>query len=316
MKLSHRTPARRGGFTLIELLVVIAIILILVGLLAAGVSRAIIKGQEARNRNDIMQLEMALQSFKTQYGFYPPSLLALPEIGTGFPSGLLGNDSQYYLSTMFPRIDWTVPQDWDGNGQLSTTTTLTGDQCLVFFLGGMGGVNGFATNPKVPGASPSVNPQRTATFYEFQLNRLSFANENRLDASGNPVPNVFPVYLDVYGKRPYLYFSSYKQTNGYIRYGDPPPDCPQNGGPYRQAHNSSLPVQAPENRQFWKPNSFQIISAGRDKKFGNGPNSGGNGVQYFQVYVAGDISANAAGIPPDGQDDQANFAPGLLGGGQ
>src|SRR5438128_1962284 len=76
--MKHSNPKRRG-FTLIELMIVIAIIGVLVGLLSAAVVKATIVAQQARNRNDIMQLEMAVQAFKTQYGFYPPSRMLLCE---------------------------------------------------------------------------------------------------------------------------------------------------------------------------------------------------------------------------------------------
>ena len=54
MTLSSQARVRRGGFTLIELLIAVTIGMLLVGLLTVAVFRAILKGQEARNRSDIM----------------------------------------------------------------------------------------------------------------------------------------------------------------------------------------------------------------------------------------------------------------------
>ena len=60
MRLAQIRTAGRRAFTLIELLVVIAIIGILVALLSAAVMRALAKGPQVQNQNDIQQYIIAL----------------------------------------------------------------------------------------------------------------------------------------------------------------------------------------------------------------------------------------------------------------
>src|SRR5205823_2680370 len=129
-------------------------------------------------------------------------------------------DSRYYLLKMFPRMEeaWkTNGIDFDNSGGYTPPLVLWGDQCLVFFLGGIpakpGEVpscNGFSTNPANP------IPQAAATtygpYFAFQSYRLIARHGNS-----------FYSYLDRFGKQPYAYFSTGRQRNGYNHYGDS--DC-------------------------------------------------------------------------------------------
>ena len=64
---------KRSAFTLVELLIVITIIGILVGLLLPAVRGALNSANELAVRTEMTQIEQAIESFNTQYGFYPPS---------------------------------------------------------------------------------------------------------------------------------------------------------------------------------------------------------------------------------------------------
>lgn len=356
----------RRGFTLIELMVVIAIILVLVGLLSAAVRMAVVKGQEAKNRHDIMQLDISLQAFYTQFNFYPPSRLLLPETLAdlnglkGTPNvASLANDSEFYLKNMFPRLDWAtthvplapnpawVGYDWNGDNRYTPVSPaltnpqsilLRGDQCLVFFLGGIQrGIQGpgFSPNPRDPTALPTTaaDSNWTRPLFEFQAGRLSTKYLTG-PAQGQDVhpSNTYPSYFDVYQKNPFLYFSSYKAQNGYEqRYGVG--DCSGitnvlgNIRPYRDAAGN-----------FFKPNTYQIISAGRNGVFCAGwlvvdssVTPPGYRVDWAR-YNPGDRTGNfqnnldwlSAPVVVNGKlvgnstasDDQTNFAPGLVSGGQ
>jgi len=59
------------AFTLIELLTVIVIIAILAGLIIAGSKYALTKGATSRTRAEIASMETALESFKSDNGYYP-----------------------------------------------------------------------------------------------------------------------------------------------------------------------------------------------------------------------------------------------------
>src|SRR6266849_135985 len=154
MRNSLVQTAGRRGFTLVELMIVIAIIGLLVAILAAALGPLLSKGPEMITRSEINQMGIALESFKSQFGFYPPSRLLIcefqwqysdPAVRSAY-SPRLCDDSQYYLLKMFRVIgpNWNSPTGIDfDQSQLITGTRatlpqlLTGDKCLVFFLGGI-----------------------------------------------------------------------------------------------------------------------------------------------------------------------------------
>lgn len=293
---AHRD--RRGGFTLVELLMVIAIIGVLAALLSAAVAQALRKGRQSTNQQDINQLAVALESFKTQFSVYPPSRVLLYKNLSSYGSSQLDVDSKFYIGTMFPRINW-VNVDWTGGvgGSGDPGWTLEGQQCLVFFLGGIpdntsgvAGCLGFSTSQTSPQTSGGT---RIGPFFDFLSNRLV--------GSGG-----FYSYNDAYG-HPYAYFSSYRQANGYNRYYSS----------YANSDCTSLGVwpYAEASGRYLKSSTYQIISAGRDQTFGRGTDPASpsywraNTTDFTWAFPAG---AAAIGTS-NGMDDQSNFSGSLLG---
>jgi hypothetical protein len=252
------------------------------------------RGLDLQTHTQIGEMEVALAAFQEYYGVsHVPSRIKLSET-CNYPQRDLPNsldsDSVQYLRRLWPGIQFNPGTriDWNGDGLVQGDWVLEGDECLVFFLGGipvrMGGVpgcRGFAVNPQ-NGADP--NAGYSAPFFEFKTSRLR-------DLHGRG----FHSYLDPYVTRqPYAYFSAYGQVNGYNRYGRT--DCPSLGvWPYAYS-------LAPSPR-FLNPNGYQIISAGPDGKFGPGSDSAAH------VWPP----ATAGTIPVNGRDDLANFSARALG---
>jgi prepilin-type processing-associated H-X9-DG protein/prepilin-type N-terminal cleavage/methylation domain-containing protein len=72
MKHRLNTDENDSAFTLTELLVVIAVIGILAALLLTAVSQAKAKAQRTQCANNVRQLGLGLQAFRTDNNFYPP----------------------------------------------------------------------------------------------------------------------------------------------------------------------------------------------------------------------------------------------------
>jgi general secretion pathway protein G len=371
MKLAHARGSGRRGFTLIEMMVVIVIIGILLAMVAAAVVKGLGKSKETRNRSDVSQMELALEQFKQRFGAYPPSRIVLYDKyafyfdATGnYKDGQLGKDSVAFLNRMFPRLasqnltdynyPWTYSQkanpsdpaptsiwvDWNGNGALDDKGMyLEGDQCLVFFLGGIpapctattGTANlppsvlGFSTNPRNPAAATS---DRIGPFFEFQTSRLVVTRP----AAGPQNSRSFYSYLDGYGSsdglgtssgasKPYLYFSSGNSANNYNRYQSS--DCSfwkSSDGvtsiwPYAELVTPTTPPTFPIAR-YQKPNTYQIISAGADGQFGTGSALNDQVVPGKLTLFPPWTPTTAASVYDQnnpGYDDQSNFTGSLLG---
>jgi prepilin-type N-terminal cleavage/methylation domain-containing protein len=279
----------RTGFTLVELLIVISIISVLVTLLLAAVMKTLEKGPQIQTRVEIGQMESAVQSVVQTYKLkFVPSQIMLCENWSDYGTnasvqGTLEYNSVQFLQRMFPRLNPTAPPlgyiDWNRNGQKDAKVTLQGPECLVFFLGGPGN-RGFSADPANPANTVSIQPQA----FEFKPSRL---------VASSVAPGYF-VYYNNYGMppagkaQPYLYFTSYYQGNDYVA-----TDC--------SSYNVT-PYVDPNTGRFINPNGYQIVSAGVKGVFAPGGSTSWDPIKGALVAAA--------------QDNQSNFAPGLMRAGQ
>ena len=348
----------RAGFTLVELMVVLGIILVLMGLLIAGVMKATTLGKRTSNMSDIQQLNSAVVNFMQQFNVkYIPSRIYLSEDlsqyhnsnatcmmnGTSYPvPAEVISESKTFLQRMFPKLVFpSYPQaaptgypnptggyvDWNGDGSYcySGTTTneatlLEGDQCLVFFLGGIParastgapGVTGFSTNTRDPSWHVAKGGGIITPFFGFKSGRLA----DRTGGQG------YYSYLDAYGQQPYLYFSNYGNLYGYNRY-TAVSRMPTAGGlanntsDYNVVINGTLTsyfpyaeaVQATGAYRYLKANGFQIISAGEDRQFGPGTNPTWSSLLFWNDAKGFYGSNGTVGRATDqANEDQASFS--------
>jgi general secretion pathway protein G len=372
MTLLNRRTAKRRGFTLVELLVVIVIVGIIVSLITVAVIKALSKGGVVALTSELRQFNTGVENFKTKFGYYPPSRIILCENylnyynsntpSMGFVSQLHA-DSFAFLNRIFPRINWSstngigatawVGIDWNGNGTgPDPAVLLEGDQCLVFFLGGIpsppgplsSGIvptcSGFSTNPNNPAYHVLNGGDTIPPFQEFATSRLTtiarttYVYNPALGIAGAPPP-VSPwhySYLDTYGKMPYAYFSSNGQRNGYTFHSYYSilltsssllsSDCTTlSVWPYAEKQLTTTTLQ------YLNPSSFQVISAGGDGVFGRGtdlnlvPPAAGAPSPYWTIATIGNASTSnvswdySSPTPNQtaGFDDQSNFSGSPLG---
>src|SRR5262245_38665891 len=97
---------------------------------------------DIRTRSEIAWLGSSLKSFKQRFGLCPPSRIKLSETAN-YPQrdqpGTLDADSVEFLTRVWPqlRLEPGAGIDWNGDGQVQGDWVLEGDECLVFFLGGL-----------------------------------------------------------------------------------------------------------------------------------------------------------------------------------
>jgi type II secretory pathway pseudopilin PulG len=291
-------------------MVVIGIIATLIALLLPALNNAREAAKRATASAEMAQIGSAVQAFKTDRRVtFLPSTITLRE-RMDYPAGDM---NLVFLKQVWPQLptSLTPPSspfppgttpgvngiDWNGDGVIdpdNTPRALEGDQCVVFFLGGIPrplgggafGTNGFGSNPQ----NPADTSGAARTFFEFPSDRLMDVH----NGSG------FPSFIDPWKEVPYAYFAAVNGTkNAYS-----PGDCstiiaaanarlaspPAWNGPYQdQAATAARP-------SFFQPTGWQIITAGKDKAFGRGGR-----------LTKGGLTQN----DPDG-DNMVNFIGGTL----
>jgi hypothetical protein len=265
--------------------------------------------RDLENKHDIERLATGVEAFHREFHlgkeFFPSRLMLCERYADYFDNkgnikGRLHADSLAFLQRVWPRL-WTtshaVVVDWNGNGQIDGPALLEGDQCLVFFLGGIpnnqgeGQPNcqGFSSDPRNPAAAGGP---RKGPYCEFKSSRLVKVHKD----------NLFYSYLDMYKKQPYAYFSSYKDRNGYNRYFSllKNSDCATLGvWPYAESFST-------DGVKYQSPAKFQIISAGEDQTFGLGTDLGLLQKKPPQTPITWTPETAADLIGP-GRDDRSNF---------
>jgi general secretion pathway protein G len=245
---------------------------------------------------------------------------ALPAATFGSPDATVGQLAQrsvQYLRKFWPKAAPPNPggspatwNDFNGNGVLDPGLIyLEGDECLVFFLGGIPspttsgfGMSGFDRNPVHPftttlltaGANMS-SENRNPPFFEFQGGRL-------IDFDGDGIPSYVDTLNSPTSALPFAYFSAY----GNNRY-DPNdmnldedalartfnPSGYTNGttSPVPNPYTSDTPGNAAARDRYLNGTSFQIISAGSDGLYGVGGtyNAGGTGDRLPPDGLSADI---------------------------
>lgn len=71
----HRPWSGRRAFTLVELLVVIGVVVILIGLLLAGLARAYRYARESQTSRVMQNIGSAIETFRTDFNYLPPLLV-------------------------------------------------------------------------------------------------------------------------------------------------------------------------------------------------------------------------------------------------
>jgi prepilin-type N-terminal cleavage/methylation domain-containing protein len=353
MSRTQLTRSRRSAFTLVELIVVMTIIAILIGLLVSAVQKARIRAKQVQAVNDIQQLSMAVEAFKSRYevSYLPSRIILRNNMNAYNLNNPLEADSVAILTRMWPRIQaspappanlrfsatplynpqagafgW-FPQDPNGPTAQSAYL-LEGDQCLVFFLGGIqqnGGTRGFSTDRNNP---TNLNAPAEALLYDFPTARLGLAATPGTNTPAGP-RSIALSFFDSYAAmpptlappvgndpkcRPYVYFTS-QNGNDYCKYGSSDCFCTQQIPPANDAFptavNTPVYPYAESATKFINSNGFQILCAGRDRAFGGGRPAGAGVINNSGVGVLWPVTAGYGDLQA-GSDDLSNFSKRLL----
>lgn len=187
----QRKPGERRGFTIVEILVVIVIIAILAGLLAVALGPVLRRTNTFAIQQEMTQLEGAIDKFRTDYGFFPPSFKGImTNQSTGQTLDMSNNtDREIAVNNLLPYINRISPNHSELEVIPGTSATYfevwfkevgqnidwSSGEDLVFWLSGIN------KNKQYP---------LTAGFYDTNANAGGYTafNTRYIDVSGSGSP--------------------------------------------------------------------------------------------------------------------------------
>ena len=280
-----RPRSSRRGFTLVELLVVITIIAVLAALGTAAYQRVRVAGKRTATVSDINNMNVAITKFKQDFGFNPPQSFTFPSTPTDPGVALLQRMFRSYPASYTVAGPAMKPLVFMNLGNVNGKT-ISGSQCLLFFLGGPSGQGFDSTGPYDPAGTAKKGP-----YMDFDINRISsVANTNQQ----------LNDYLDTWGT-PYAYFSTGssdgydERANAFLTIGG------VNIRPFKDAAN-----------KWVNSGGVQIISAGPNQIHGIGSvwiAPSGSTPAVTKSWIPEQSLGYGPGDP--GEDDIGNFNGGL-----
>lgn len=303
-------PTHPQGFTLTELLVVIAIVAMLAALVSVAVVRALDTAKQVAIKTELDMIDAAMKSYKEKYGSYPPCIMP--------PAGPLFNQLRQHVSQAFPRYDLAHLEN-DLNAAGIDRRNFRPDQALVFWL------RGFGPDPAHPfvdmndmqlvNGVPTVKVSRTQ-FFDFDQSRLDSV---RSVSNWNPTATMysyFPPRAKVGSDgAPYLYFEARFCESNRPGVSTPPAGQPrwmfniasarhfENAGTgIYYAHDLNGNGTFDTDEKFVNPESFQIVSAGMDGKYGD---ANIDGMAPARLYPTGTFYDTSTNLADD--DNVTNF---------
>ena len=231
----HVSGGLRPAFTLVELLVVIIIIAILAAIAVPAVMRATATAQNARIKAEIDMLHMAIQQYKNEYGSFPPAV--------DLPSGTIFK----HVSRIFPRMPVT-------NFNAAGAADIQPTNALFKWL------SGYASDDPTNPLDPNGKPKKMFDFDTGRVTANQFAPPSK---PGSPY-----IYIDSAHYGNFLYASPALGVPG-AQLVPPKPQPPKPAGITSDAwYFTNTNAPSATTQSFFNPDSFQIICAGRDEKFG------------------------------------------------
>lgn len=193
---------------------------------------------------EIERLSSAINAFAAQYGTIPPSGIILYENSEGW---YLDPQNRAAIRRLWPQFDFKLDRDFNNDGDMQDVHTLTGAECLVFFLEVVRDRTGQPIRfSEEPNNQPTTKPTNLLDrFFQFDVARFT-------DVDGNG----FCEYGDLFSETPYLYASRF-----HGRYRDADLAVYPDGDRANMLHVYDTPVLREE---------YQIISAGEDGEYGTG----------------------------------------------
>jgi len=229
----HRFKSR-AAFTLIELLVAITVIAILAGFITPAVFRALTTAREAAIIVEMRQLDLAIEQFENDFGFYPPSFDRINS----------ADELRRFVNRISPNnAEWTADPGgsgtrlerwWDEVG-----VNLDSSSSLVFWL------SGIFKNKQFP-----ITGGEPTSLAAHSFGNSSLERDNRFEFKSAQI--VFDPDNNLIAK----YEQAHGVTDGdkFFRYLD--------AGSYGLGAYTV-------GGSFVNPNSFQLVSPGMDGQLGN-----------------------------------------------
>jgi prepilin-type N-terminal cleavage/methylation domain-containing protein len=241
----------RSGFTLVEILVVITIIGLVAAIALPAIGQALARARNAAIKTEIDMLHLAVMNYRNEYGSFPPSGT------TGFAVSST-EPAVRHLLRLFPRMSTgTVNHQLQnttyqnvGNTPAVTTGTIHPANALPLWL------YGYTNDPTLPVLTGGTPPLPRAKMYDFDTARLSgtfstYTPRMQYFAAGKPAS-------------PYIYIAAPYVTSTFSVISN---GVTNNYFAQQVPLVTSGTVFNTPGQPFFNPDTFQILSAGRDEVF-------------------------------------------------